>query len=53
VAWSFGELEFERVVSITTEPNGASPNVMAKLGFVLHAQVPSEWGALWVHVLER
>ena len=53
VAWSFGELGFERVVSITTEANSASRNVMAKLGFTLHAQVPSEWGLLWVHALDR
>jgi RimJ/RimL family protein N-acetyltransferase len=53
VAWSFGELGFERVVSITTESNAASRNVMAKLGFTLHARVPSEWGILWVHALDR
>jgi len=53
VAWSFGELGFERVVSITTEANVASRNVMAKLGFTLDAQVPSEWGILWVHALDR
>jgi RimJ/RimL family protein N-acetyltransferase len=53
VAWSFGELGFERVVSITTEPNLASRNVMAKLGFTLHVRIPSEWGILWVHVLDR
>ena len=53
VAWSFGELGFERVVSITTEANHASRNVMAKLGFTLHAQLPSEWGLLWVHALDR
>ena len=50
VAWSFGELGFERVVSITTEANTASREVMAKLGFTLHAQIPSEWGLLWIHV---
>jgi RimJ/RimL family protein N-acetyltransferase len=53
VAWAFGALGFERVVSITTEPNLASRNVMAKLGFTLHARVPSEWGMLLVHALER
>jgi hypothetical protein len=26
---------------------------MAKLGFTLHARVPSEWGMLLVHALER
>ena len=52
VAWSFGELGFERVVSITTEANTASRNVMAKLGFTLHTEVPSEWGLLWVHALD-
>ena len=53
VDWSFGELGFERVVSITTEPNCASRNVMAKLGFTLHVRIPSEWGELWVHALDR
>jgi RimJ/RimL family protein N-acetyltransferase len=50
---AFGALGYPRVVSITTEPNVASRNVMAKLGFQLYAQVPSEWGALWVHALDR
>jgi RimJ/RimL family protein N-acetyltransferase len=53
VAWGFGELGYERLVSITTEPNTASRNVMAKLGFELHERVPSEWGELWVHALDR
>jgi RimJ/RimL family protein N-acetyltransferase len=53
VAWAFGELDYRRVVSITTEANLASRNVMAKLGFRLHERVPSEWGELWVHLLER
>jgi RimJ/RimL family protein N-acetyltransferase len=53
VAWAFGELDHPRVVSITTEANSASRNVMAKLGFRLHAKVPSEWGVLWVHALDR
>ena len=53
VDWALGELGFERVVSITTEANGPSRNVMAKLGFSLHAKVPSEWGILWVHMLDR
>jgi RimJ/RimL family protein N-acetyltransferase len=53
VAWAFGELGYERVVSITTEPNLASRNVMRKLGFTLHARVPSEWGELLVHRLTR
>jgi RimJ/RimL family protein N-acetyltransferase len=51
VAWAFGELGFVRVVSITTESNTASRNVMAKLGFTLYAQIDSEWGLLWVHAL--
>jgi RimJ/RimL family protein N-acetyltransferase len=51
LGWARGELGFGRVVSITTEPNIASRNVMAKLGFVLHARVPSEWGMLLVHLL--
>lgn len=51
--WTFRELDFARVVSITTEPNAASRNVMAKLGFELRARVPSEWGELLVHALDR
>ncbi|HVC85916.1 MAG TPA: GNAT family N-acetyltransferase [Gaiellaceae bacterium] len=53
VAWAFGRLGHDRLVSITTEANLASRRVMEKLGFVLHAQVPSEWGPLWVHALDR
>jgi RimJ/RimL family protein N-acetyltransferase len=53
VEWAFGELRYARVVSITTEANTASRNVMGKLGFTLHAQLPSEWGTLWVHALDR
>jgi RimJ/RimL family protein N-acetyltransferase len=53
LAWTFGQLDFTRAVSITTEANLASRNVMEKLGFELHAQVPSEWGTLWVHALDR
>jgi RimJ/RimL family protein N-acetyltransferase len=53
VAWGFGELGFERLVSITTEGNVASRTVMAKLGFELETTVESEWGPLWVHTLER
>lgn len=53
VAWGFGELGYPRLVSITTDPNVASQNVMAKLGFTLHARVPSEWGLLRVHMLDR
>jgi RimJ/RimL family protein N-acetyltransferase len=53
VAWGFGELGFTRLVSITTEPNAASRAVMAKLGFQLHRRIPSEWGELMVHVLDR
>lgn len=53
VAWAFGDLGYPRLVSITTEANVASRHVMAKLGFALHARVPSEWGELWVHALDR
>lgn len=53
LAWTFGPLDFARSVSITTEPNVASRNVMVKLDFQLHAKVPSEWGTLWVHALDR
>jgi RimJ/RimL family protein N-acetyltransferase len=48
-----GELGYARVVSITVEANTASRNVMAKLGLRLHERVPSEWGELWVHALDR
>jgi RimJ/RimL family protein N-acetyltransferase len=53
IAWAFGELGLARVVSITSEANLASRRVMAKLGFQRHAVVESEWGELWVHLLER
>jgi RimJ/RimL family protein N-acetyltransferase len=53
IAWTFGELDFPRVVSIATEANAASRRVMARLGFRLHARVHSEWGELWVHALDR
>lgn len=53
VKWAFGLLGFARAVSITTEPNLASRNVMAKLGFRIHEHLESEWGLLWVHVLDR
>lgn len=53
VRWAFGDLGFERVVSITIEPNTASRNVMAKLGFTFVTVVASEWGPLWVHALDR
>ncbi len=51
VDWGFGELGYARLVSITTDPNIASRNVMSKLGFKLHARLPSEWGELRVHLL--
>jgi RimJ/RimL family protein N-acetyltransferase len=53
VAWALGELGFTRVVSITTEENAPSRRVMAKLGFRLLELMPSEWGELWVHALDR
>jgi RimJ/RimL family protein N-acetyltransferase len=55
VDWAFGELDFARVVSITTEANVASRRVMAKLGFRLLELVPfPELGLeLWVHALDR
>jgi RimJ/RimL family protein N-acetyltransferase len=53
IAWAFGDLGFVRVVSITTEANTASRRVMAKLGFALLDRVPSQWGELWVHALDR
>jgi RimJ/RimL family protein N-acetyltransferase len=53
IAWAFGELGFARVVSITTEVNGASRRVMAKLDLRLLERIPSEWGELWVHARDR
>lgn len=53
VDWAFGELGCPRLVSIATEANTASRNVMRKLGFAKHAVVPSEWGPLWVHARDR
>lgn len=53
IAWAFGDLSYGRVVSITVEPNLRSRRVMAKLGFTLHATLPSDWGTLWVHKLDR
>jgi RimJ/RimL family protein N-acetyltransferase len=55
VAWAFGPLGFDRVVSITTEANAASRRVMEKLGFALHEVVPfPELDLdLWVHALDR
>ena len=53
VEWVFGPLDFARAVSITTEANVASLNVMAKLGFRFDRYVDSEWGTLWVHVRDR
>ena len=51
LAWSFGELGFRRVVSITSEANLASRRVMAKLGFDLLTVVQDgrAGGELWVH----
>jgi ribosomal-protein-alanine N-acetyltransferase len=53
VEWVFGPLGFARAVSITTEANVASRGVMKRLGFELLTVVPSEWGPLWVHALDR
>jgi RimJ/RimL family protein N-acetyltransferase len=53
VAWALGPLAYPQVVSITTEPNTASLNVMRKLGFELHTRIDSEWGELLVHRLAR
>jgi RimJ/RimL family protein N-acetyltransferase len=51
VEWTRG-LGFARIVSIALEANVASRRVMEKLGFRLHAKVPSQWGELWVHALD-
>ena len=53
VAWALGPLDYDQVVSITTEPNTASLNVMRKLGFELHTRLDSEWGELLIHRLTR
>jgi RimJ/RimL family protein N-acetyltransferase len=53
VAWALGRLGYRRLVSITTDDNVASLNVMRRLGFELHTRVPSEWGLLRVHGLDR
>jgi RimJ/RimL family protein N-acetyltransferase len=53
VDWGFGELGYAQLVSITTDANIASQNVMAKLGFGLHRRVPSEWGLLRLHLRVR
>jgi RimJ/RimL family protein N-acetyltransferase len=50
---AFDRLGLPRLVSIALEANEPSRRVMAKLGFRLHARVPSEWGELWVHRLDR
>lgn len=53
VRWAFDELGFDRLVSIALEGNVTSRAVMAKLGFTLHERVPSEWGELMVHALDK
>jgi RimJ/RimL family protein N-acetyltransferase len=53
VAWAFDDLGYERVVSITTEQNTMSRRVMEKLGFSLYRRIPSDWGELLVHALDR
>jgi RimJ/RimL family protein N-acetyltransferase len=55
VEWGFGELGFERLVSITTEDNLPSRRVMAKLGFRLLEQRrdPRLDLVLWIHSLRR
>jgi RimJ/RimL family protein N-acetyltransferase len=53
VEWGHGELGFDRLVSITTDPNLASRSVMRKLGFRFHTTVPSQGGPLMVHRRDR
>jgi RimJ/RimL family protein N-acetyltransferase len=53
VAWALGSLGYRRLVSITTDENTASLSVMRRLGFELHTRIPSEWGVLRVHALDR
>lgn len=52
IDWAFGDLGFERVVSITTEANVASRRVMEKLGFELLTTLRWERWDLWIHVLD-
>jgi RimJ/RimL family protein N-acetyltransferase len=49
----FDRLGLPRIVSIALEANVPSRRVMTKLGFRLHARIPSEWGELWVHARGR
>jgi RimJ/RimL family protein N-acetyltransferase len=54
IRWAFGELGYERVVSICVPANLASRRVMEKLGFRVHEVLPdSPWGELWIHALDR
>jgi RimJ/RimL family protein N-acetyltransferase len=55
VRWALGDLGFARVVSITTEDNRPSRQVMAKLGFDYLTSVndPVLGLELWVHAVER
>ncbi len=54
VAWAFGPLGYDRVVSICVPENAASRRVMEKLGFrVLEVMPDSPWGELWIHALDR
>ena len=55
VRWAFGELGFERVVSITVEENLTSRRVMEKLGFALLTTKPDPalGITLWIHALDR
>jgi RimJ/RimL family protein N-acetyltransferase len=53
IRWGFGELGFERLVSICLPGNAASRRVMAKLGLRVVAECDSEHGQLLIHALER
>jgi RimJ/RimL family protein N-acetyltransferase len=53
VDWAFGALGFDRLVSVVLEENLASRAVMEKLGFRLFERVPSEWGELMIHALDK
>ncbi|HEY3207220.1 MAG TPA: GNAT family N-acetyltransferase [Gaiellaceae bacterium] len=53
IDWAFGDLGYERVVSITTEENVPSRRVMEKLGFRLLTTLDWEEWHLWIHARDR
>jgi RimJ/RimL family protein N-acetyltransferase len=53
LAHAFDTLGFDRVVSIVLPANVPSLRVMERLGFVEWRRLPSQWGELAVHAIER